>query len=399
VTGDGFAASGALPWAQARQLAATAPRPLPGRPTPLAEAAGLVLSDALTALVDLPPFAAAAMDGWAVSGPGPWRLRGQVLAGAQPGAVPALRDGEAVRVATGAPVPGGSTAVLRAEHGEAAGTRLHTVGGQPDVPIGTDIRPLGQECRRGDRLLPPGTVVTPAVLGLAAAAGYDVLPVRERVSVAVLVLGDEIVASGRPASGRIRDAIGPLLLPALRALGCRAELAYLPDDADRLLAAVASDSADVVITTGGTASGPVDHVHRVLRTLDARLLVDGVAVRPGHPMLLARHSADRYVVGLPGNPLAAVAGFVTLAEPLLCGLAGRPVRRPGSVRLLDDLPGDPAATRLVPASRCCHRAVPGAATSCRCWNSDDAERAAPPRGRGAPTKGVRRARSGDQRTR
>ena len=78
-----------------------------------------------------------------------------------------------------------------------------------------------------------------------------------------------------------------------------------------------------MITTGGTAAGPVDHVHPVLRKVGAELLVDGVAVRPGHPMLLARLASGRHLVGLPGNPLAAVSGLLTLAEPLLRALAGR----------------------------------------------------------------------------
>ncbi|MGC5413117.1 molybdopterin-binding protein, partial [Streptomyces sp. DT225] len=84
--------------------------------------------------------------------------------------------------------------------------------------------------------------------------------------------------------------------------------------AEALWKALTGSEADLIITTGGTAAGPVDHVHRVLDRVGAELLVDGVAVRPGHPMLLARLSSDGpWLVGLPGNPLAAVSGLLTLA--------------------------------------------------------------------------------------
>ncbi|CAM5732765.1 hypothetical protein SBADM41S_00576 [Streptomyces badius] len=203
---------------------------------------------------------------------------------------------------------------------------LHAVGG-PWSP-GRTLRARGQECRSGEQLVPAGTVVTPAVLGLAAAAGYDALPVVPRPRVDILVLGDELLNAGLPHDGLIRDALGPMLGPWLRALG--AEVSgprRLGDDAGALRDALASSDADLIVTTGGTAAGPVDHVHPVLDALGAELLVDGVAVRPGHPMVLARLSPDGpYVVGLPGNPLAAVSGLLTLAEPLLAGIAAAPPR-------------------------------------------------------------------------
>lgn len=110
----------------------------------------------------------------------------------------------------------------------------------------------------------------------------------------------------------------------LRALGVEVTaVRRLGDDAKALLKAVREAGTDLVVTTGGTASGPVDHVHPTLHALDAELLVDGVAVRPGHPMLLARLKEGQHLVGLPGNPLAAVSGLLTLAEPLLRVLSGR----------------------------------------------------------------------------
>jgi molybdopterin molybdotransferase len=337
-----------LSWAQARSRAGTAASALPARLVPLATAEGLVLAEPLRAGCDLPPFAASAMDGWAVCGPGPWRLRdaasgaGSGLAGSVTGP---LGPGEATRIATGARLPDGATAVLRRENGEVrADTTLTGL-----VAPGQDVRPRGQECRAGDELLAAGAVVTPPVLGLAAAAGYDELPVVRRAAAELYLLGDELLGSGLPRDGRVRDALGPMLPGWLRALGADlSRLERLPDSLETLTEVLAATEADVVVTTGGTARGPVDHLHDVLAKLGAELLVDGAAVRPGHPMLLARLAPGRYLVGLPGNPLAAVSGVLTLLQPLLRGLQGRPPAGPHRVRLGQPVTGHPRDTRLVP---------------------------------------------------
>ncbi|MFJ3231428.1 molybdopterin molybdotransferase MoeA [Streptomyces sp. NPDC086787] len=341
----------ATPWPAARETAARAARSrIRNRralvSVPLADALGLVLAAPLDALTDLPSFDTSAMDGWAVSGPGPWTVRAEgVLAGhAEP---EALTDGEAVRIATGARIPPDTTAVLRNEHGRADGRgRLHAAR---DVSHGQDIRPRGQECRNGDQLLPVGTLVTPAVLGLAAAAGYDTVTAVPRPRVEIMILGDELLTDGLPREGLIRDALGPMLPSWLRALGAEVTaVRRLGDDAGALHRALTASDADLVVTTGGTATGPVDHVRPTLRRIDAELLVDGVKVRPGHPMLLARTKEDQHLVGLPGNPLAAVSGLLTLAEPLLRTLAAHTAPAPFALPLLETVPGHPYDTRLVP---------------------------------------------------
>ncbi|GAA0468885.1 molybdopterin molybdotransferase MoeA [Streptomyces olivaceiscleroticus] len=380
------------PWDVARAVASEAvDGPLEPGAVPLGpEALGRVLAGALTALTDLPSFDTSAMDGWAVSGPGPWRLAAPrtvapaasagILAGQ--GRARPLPDGHAVPIATGARIPPGASAVLRSEHGETAeqpdGSLMLTA--PRGAPPGQDIRPRGQECRNGDPLLPPGTPVTPAVLGLAAAAGYDELWTYRRPVVEILVLGDELLHSGLPQEGRIRDALGPMLAPWLHAMGAETiGPRHLADDEATLYEAVAGSTADVVITTGGTAAGPVDHVHPTLHRLGAELLVDGVQVRPGHPMLLARlgpveaparrgrsarraarqapasvsretPAVARHLVGLPGNPLAAVSGLLTLAAPLLGTLAGRTRSELRRVCLADGVQGHPHDTRLVPVA-------------------------------------------------
>ncbi|MFI6648513.1 molybdopterin molybdotransferase MoeA [Streptomyces sp. NPDC050529] len=341
----------ATPWGEARAIAARAGRAVAPRTVrlPLDQALGQVLAEPLAALTDLPSFDTSAMDGWAVAGPGPWTIRDNegILAGHA--TLTPLPDGDAIRIATGARIPADVTAVIRSEHAHADEAKglLHA---QRQVNPGQDIRPRGQECRSGDQLLPAGTLVTPAVLGLAAAAGYDELPARPRPRVEILVLGDELLTAGLPHDGLIRDALGPMIGPWLRALGAEVSAPRrLGDDAEALQQALTGSEADLIVTTGGTAAGPVDHVHPVLARIGAELLVDGVAVRPGHPMLLARLGAGGpYLVGLPGNPLAAVSGLLTLAEPLLSGLAGRTPEDPYRVAIRDDVHGHPHDTRLVP---------------------------------------------------
>ncbi|AQU67600.1 molybdopterin molybdotransferase MoeA [Streptomyces niveus] len=382
----------ATPWAEARAIAArsgrsaatapaTANAPARTRRVPLEQALGHVLAEPLAALTDLPSFDTSAMDGWAVSGPGPWSVRPDqtdqadhpdepaastdirltltptpgILAG-HAAATP-LPDGTAVRIATGARIPPDATAVVRSEHARTDSTgHLHA---ERAVVQGQDIRPRAQECRSGDRLLPAGAVVTPAVLGLAAAAGYDELLTARRPTVDVLVLGDELLVRGLPRDGLIRDALGPMIAPWLRALGADViDTRRVADDAHALFRAITESEADLILTTGGTAAGPVDHVHPVLARAGAELLVDGVAVRPGHPMLLARLASGRHLVGLPGNPLAAVSGLLTLAEPLLRTLGGRVPQPAYHAPVRDEVHGHPYDTRLVPFVHRDDRLVP-----------------------------------------
>jgi molybdopterin molybdotransferase len=352
----------ATPWPEARDIAsraALASTRAAGRApvsVPLDAALGLALAVPLTASTDLPSFDTSAMDGWAIAGPGPWAVREEgVLAGhAEP---EPLTDGEAVRIATGARIPPDTTAVLRSEHGRTDPKgQLHATR---EVQPGQDIRPRGQECRSGDHLLAAGTLVTPAVLGLAAAAGYDTLSAVPRPRVQVFVLGDELLTKGLPHDGLIRDALGPMLPPWLRALGAEVTaVRRLGDDAKALYKALTTSDADLIVTTGGTAAGPVDHVHPTLHRIGAELLVDSVKVRPGHPMLLARIKENQHLVGLPGNPHAAVSALPTRAEPLLRTLAARPAPEPYTLPLRDAAHGHPYDTRLIPVVLRGDHAVP-----------------------------------------
>jgi molybdopterin molybdotransferase len=342
------------PWPVARVAAHAAARPSPAVRLPLAHATGSTLAEDLPAVAAIPPFDTATMDGWAVAGRAPWRVVGEVLAGQR---FRALVPGEAVVIATGAQQPAGARAVLRREDGVVASDGLRaTTGGLAE---GRDVRPAGEEARAGDVLLPGGTVVTPPVLGLAAAAGHDDLLVHQVPTAQVLVLGDELLDEGLPRDGRVRDALGPQAPGWVAGAGGRLlGVERVADREEATLEAIERATAAVVVTTGGTARGPVDQLHAALRRLGGLLVVDQVAVRPGHPMLLCRLPDGRLVVGLPGNPLAAAVAFASLAVPAMQGCRAVPLPDLDCSVLASAVGAPEAAHRLVPARREPDQVVP-----------------------------------------
>jgi molybdopterin molybdotransferase len=268
-----------------------------------------------------------------------------VLAGDVP---PPLAPGDAVAIATGAVLPAGADGVLRRERGRRQGDLVAPLGRVDRRALARDVRRAGGECRAGDVVLAAGVMLSPAATGLLAAAGHDAVEVR-RPTVDVLVLGDELLGSGPARDGRLRDALGPLLTAWLPALGLAVtSRRHVPDAAVALGLALRACTGDLVVTTGSTARGPVDHLHAVLASAGARLAVDGVAVRPGHPMLLAVLPDGRPLVGLPGNPLAAVSGLLTLLAPVVGALQGRGPAARRTARLAADVDAGAEATRLVP---------------------------------------------------
>lgn len=337
-------------WDAARSALAEVLHPLPPTRLPLEACDGLVLAQDLVAKVALPSFDTSAMDGWAVAGDGPWHVAGASLAGRPFDA--ALRVGEAVVIATGAVVPAGADAVVPSENGVLAdrGGRQQLQAPVPEP--GIHVRPAGEECAAGEGLASRGRVVTPALLGLAAASGHDDLLVVPRPRVALVLFGDELALSGEPGHGLVRDSLGPQVPAWVRRMG--AEVVLVDRGEDTLEAHVdairrAATVADVVLTTGGTAAGPVDHLHAAIGACAGEVLVDSVAVRPGHPMLAATVADGRaWLVGLPGNPQSAIVTLVSLAAPVVAGLAGRlPLPALDEVLTAEALPSPPHEDRLV----------------------------------------------------
>lgn len=329
-------------WDEARAAARALASRLGSELVPLDASPGRTLAVDAHARCALPPFDTSAMDGWAVAGAGPWRIVGDALAGWPYDK--ALEAGTCVRIATGAVVPSGTDAVLRWERSTVDGDTVSTTDVQPH---GADIRRAGEECAQGELLARAGTVLTPAHAGLLAAAGHDDIDVTRRPRVIVLTLGDELLDAGLPEHGRIRDALGPQLPAWLTAMGAEViAVRHAPDDEQATATAIAdaTEGSDLVVTTGGTARGPRDGMRAAIAEL-GDLVVDGVRVRPGHPMLLGR-VRDVPVVGLPGNPHSALVALATLAQPIVEAMLGR-AEQDRRVPAGADLHGAGDSTRLL----------------------------------------------------
>lgn len=340
--------------ATARRLVAAAVAPLTVEDVALDDAIGCVLAGPLWARIPLPAFDTSAMDGFAVRGPGPWRILGATLAGDPPGAP--LPEGGALLVATGAALPPGCDGVLRAEDAVRAGAEL--LG---PAPAGRDVRRRGEDCAPWTPVLPGRTVVTAGTVALAAALGYDVLTVRRRPRVLLLVTGREVLTVGDPGDGRVRDALGPLLVPTLRSAGADpAGPVHTGDDETALAEAVrsAAGTVDLVLTTGGTAAGPTDRVRAVLGRLGVRPVLDGLGTRPGRPTVLGLLPDGVPVLSLPGNPLAALVGLVLVGLPALAALQDRPAAIPRRARLATAVAAHPRDARIEPVRRLGEAALP-----------------------------------------
>lgn len=337
-------------WDEVRAVARGLAKPVASELVALEAAAGRVLADDVRSLADLPSADVSAMDGWVVCGDGPWDVRGRIVNGRPPGE--ALGPGEARGIGTGAAVPDGTTAVVRREHGTVEGGVLRWTAPDDARPTRRDVRPRGEELRAGDVVLAAGTPLDPVSRAVVASCGHDAVEVARTPVVDLLVTGDEVVRHGVPAPGTIRDSLSPLLTGMTRgAGGVPGDVTLVGDDLAQLVHLLRTSTADIVVTTGGTAVGEADHLREALSVAGATVAVDTMAVRPGGPTLLAVLPDGRLVAGLPGNPLAAVVGFTAVVGPALAAMTGRrPAARPREV-LGVDLEPFPRATRILPFSR------------------------------------------------
>jgi molybdopterin molybdotransferase len=308
----------------------------PAERVDLDDAVGRTLAADLHALARVPGFDASAMDGWAVRGAGPWRLGSAIVAGPVGPLLPGLDPGTARPVTTGAAVPPGADRVLRSESGHVAGGLL-TATDEPARPP-RHIRRAGEEAEPGDLVITAGSRLTPPRVAVAAVCGLDRLDVIAEPAVALAVLGDEIVAAGVPSPGTVRDVFSVPVPRLLRSLGAgEVTTARVADDLEATVAALDRPGASLVVTTGGTAGSSTDHVRAALARRGAETLIDGLAMRPGQPLLVARRGVTLYLC-LPGNPMAALVGLAVIGVPLVDGLLGRRPAPPGAVTLAVDVP-------------------------------------------------------------
>ena len=323
---------------------------------PILEAQGQVLAEDILGRFDIPPLDNSAMDGFAVQADGvrgasadsPVVLDvvGSIAAGGMPKAK--VTHGTAIRIMTGAPVPEGADAVVpfedtdEAEH-KASRPGRNEIGIRAEVAVGENVRPAGQDIKHGERVLPSGTVLGAAEIGVLASLGYSGVKVVRRPLVAVLATGDELIEPGQESvPGKIYDSNSYSLVSAVSGAGglplmlgiARDDLESLNDKLER-----AAD-ADMLITSAGVSKGDYDMVKDVLSSR-GHIEFWSVRMRPAKPLAFGtiRGGEGRQVphLGLPGNPVSALVAFEKFGRPAIFKMLGRgESRRPTIEAVLQD---------------------------------------------------------------
>lgn len=300
--------------------------PLPAEDVTLAEASGRVLAQDVAARLTQPPFAASAMDGYAVRRadvrnlPAKLSVIGEAAAGHPfQGEV---AEGEAVRIFTGAPVPEGADLVVIQENAAPHDDRVEILA----LSAENFVRPAGGDFAEGDILLQAGTRLKPRDLLLAAQTNYATLQVRRRPMVTLLPSGDELVPPGTPPGpGQIISSIPAALAPIIRQAGGDASVTGIARDTMESLAARILDASgsDILLTIGGASVGEHDLMRRALEQAGYSIEFQNIAMRPGKPLLYGRRGTQR-VVGVPGNPVSAVLCAALFLRPMIARLLGGP---------------------------------------------------------------------------
>ena len=311
---------------------------------PLRQALGRVLAKNVTAKRDQPPFPASAMDGYAVrhadiaSVPATLRIIGVAPAGH--GFRGKVKHGEAVRIFTGAPMPKGADTVVIQENTTADGA--HVLIRETAQP-GANIRVAGVDFRRGEELLKAGTTVDARTLGLAAAMNCATLAVHRKPKVAIFATGDELVMPGTtPRPDQIMSSNSFALSAFVSRFGGEPiDLGIIPDRLTAIRRAIRkSESADVLLTTGGASVGDHDLVQDALAAEGIKLDFWKIALRPGKPLMYAK-ADQRRILGLPGNPVSALVCSRIFLKPLLDIFLGRnPAETLKTARLTASIPAN-----------------------------------------------------------
>ncbi|MFT4889204.1 MAG: putative molybdopterin biosynthesis protein [Halobacteriales archaeon] len=300
---------------------------------PLEDARGRVLAERMDAAIDVPGFDRATLDGYAVRGrdtfgadevdPVALELVGEVHAGEAPDET--VGEGECVEISTGAVMPPGADAMVPVEQTDDSDGEILF---RKSVAPGDNVMLAGADVAAGERALGPGTRLTPREIGLLSALGVDEVPVKGRPTVGVVSTGDELVRPGDPLDhdrGQIHDVNSYAIASAVEEVGGEPRLyPHAGDDVEELerILREAAAECDLVLSSGSTSASAVDVIYRVIED-SGELLLHGVAVKPGKPMLVGRLEGGAYV-GLPGYPVSALTIFRTFVAPAIRRAAGLP---------------------------------------------------------------------------
>ncbi|MBA4752248.1 MAG: molybdopterin molybdotransferase MoeA [Sphingopyxis sp.] len=319
------ACAASIDFDSALAVLASGARPLDPVAVPLSDAGGRHLAAPIHALLDSPRHACAAMDGYAVRdcdlsrGAATFRSIGIRYAGSHDAGE--IGPGETMRVMTGAPVPRAADRVVMIEYCRQSEGDVRI----DNPPFGKPhIRRRGSDFALGQLLIPEGTKVTPAVAISAAAADHHELLVSPRPRIQLLATGDEIVAPGSAAGGAsvIPDSLSAAIELLCHSAGATVvSRVRLPDDPDMIARAMESASADIIVVLGGASRGDRDHGRAAFAPLGLEIAFADVAMKPGKPVWYGKAGA-RHILGLPGNPTAALTTARLFLSPLITCLLG-----------------------------------------------------------------------------
>lgn len=323
-----------------RKLQQLRPAPTETETIPLVDAAGRVVAKPIKAPIDLPPFDASAMDGYALrasatQAPSSLRVTDRSLAG-HPASEP-VTDETAVRIFTGAVMPKGADAVLLQEDAE---RHEDFVIARETLAPGANVRYRGHDIAHGDEVAAAGLRLDAFRISWLAACGVETVTVTRKLRVAIFSTGDELVDPGSPlANGQIYDsnrmALSQLLSEKFILLK---DLGRIPDDLDEVTRVMqeASVNADVVITSGGVSVGEADFVKAAIETI-GHLDFWKIALKPGKPLAVG-HINDALFFGLPGNPVSTIVTYLLFVAPTLDSLSGMPARSPLEIPAILEAP-------------------------------------------------------------
>ncbi|MFN2406875.1 MAG: gephyrin-like molybdotransferase Glp [Pyrinomonadaceae bacterium] len=315
--------------AEAIQIVKQHTRALPTERVKLERALNRVLAEDIIADTDLPPFDRSQMDGYAVraedTNEAPVRLRIVGESAAGNGWHHELKEAEAVRIMTGAPVPAGADSVQQVELAHELKDRT-VVELLERVESGKSIVRRGAEIRAGETVLQTGVTINAAMMAVLAAFGYAQVTLAQRPRAGILATGSELVpVSEKPGQDQIRDSNNYSIAAYAQLAGALTERLPLARDETSLLRdqiAAAAEKCDMVVTSGGVSMGVYDVTKAALHELDAEIFFERVALRPGKPTVFARLPNGTLVFGLPGNPVSVAVTFNLFARTALLAMQG-----------------------------------------------------------------------------
>lgn len=289
---------------------------------PVVDALGYVLAEDVISPINMPPFKQSAVDGYALCLHNnlDYNLKGEVKAGDN--YHPILNAGEAIRIFTGAPVPETANAVIMQEKVIATEEVLHL---KEAVNQNQNIRPLGEQTKKGAIALTAGTRLTSAGIAFLISLGITEIKCYEKPSIAIVVTGNELVSAGQPLNyGQIYESNSTMLFSALKSLGYINATIYkvvdnYQDTVDTLQNAISKN--DVILVSGGISVGDYDFVGSALKELQVEQFFYKVKQKPGKPLFFGKKE-NKYVFALPGNPAAAISCFYVYVYPTLQRLSG-----------------------------------------------------------------------------